>query len=287
MASLTAPRAPARSRTDLQRHVRRAREASVARAGRDARELKPIVQTDSSSRVSAPTVPALTPLQSAAFKCGLLLGAPLALYKIALDVRNQNIAERKRALAASDKTRMSSALEARRNGRLRANAVGDSAKRAEVRRKTNVTDIPIASNVKREVKLPKRGARDAAAKPRRAERATAAVGDGVGSVARKNGPKVKMTLATQCKLPEGVTLSVVGSDAKMKKPLAMQRVGRDRWQIVVELNAGDLRYMYVASEGKKVIKEGSGERRLKIEVDGETLVIDKNEPVFAPAVFSN
>ena len=57
------------------------------------------------------------------------------------------------------KTRMSSALEARRNGRLRANAVGDSAKRAEVRRKTNVTDIPIASNVKREVKLPKRGAR--------------------------------------------------------------------------------------------------------------------------------
>ena len=97
-----------------------------------------------------------------------------------------------------------------------------------------------------------------------------------------------MTLATQCKLPEGVTLSVVGSDAKMKKPLAMQRrVGRDRWQIVVELNAGDLRYMYVASEGKKVIKEGSGERRLKIEVDGETLVIDKNEPVLAPAVFSN
>jgi len=282
MASLTAPRAPARSRTDLQRHARRAREASVARAGRDARELKPIVQTDSSSRVSAPTVPALTPLQSAAFKCGLLLGAPLALYKIALDVRNQNIAERKRALAASDKTRMSSALEARRNGRLRANAVGDSAKRAEVRRKTNVTDIPIASNVKREVKLPKRGA---AAKPRRAERATAAVGDGVGSVARKNGPKVKMTLATQCKLPEGVTLSVVGSDAKMKKPLAMQRVGTDRWQIVVELSAGDLRYMYVASEGKKVIKEGSGERRLKIEVDGETLVIDKNEPVFAPAVF--
>ena len=43
--------------------------------------------------------------------------------------------------------------------------------------------------------------------------------------------------------------------------------------------------MYVASEGKKVIKEGSGERRLKIEVDGETLVIDKNKPVFAPAVF--
>ena len=286
MASLTVPRAPVHHCINAQRHARRARDASIARAGRDVRELTPTVQTDSSSRVSAPTVPALTPLQSAAFKCGLLLGAPLALYKIALDVRNQNIAERKRALAASDKTRISTALDARRDGRLRANAVGQSAKRAEVRRKTNVLDIPIASNVQREVKLPKRGASDASAKPSQAERTTTAGGDGAGAVGVKSGPKVKMTLATQCKLPEGVTLSVVGNDAKIQQPLAMQRVGADRWQIVVELSAGDLRYMYMASEGQKVIKEGNGERRLKIEVDGETLVIDKDEPVFAPAVFS-
>ena len=102
---------------------------------------------------------------------------------------------------------------------------------------------------------------------------------------KAKGPPVKITLATQCALPDGVGLAVVGDDSAIERPIAMQRVGADRYQIVLEVGSGNLTYMYVAKKGDKLIKEnrvkeGKGERTRQIDVDGKPLVIETEAPVF-------
>jgi len=222
-------------------------------------------------------------LQAFAFKCGLVLGLPLSLYKIALDVRAQNIAERRRAAALGAKTRVASALDGRRDGMLRADAVTPRREsRADMRQRTNVMDIPVASNKKRDVVLPKRAAATTARTQTTAvEMKTKAKAKG----SKVKGVPVKVTLATQCALPDSVDLAVVGDDLAIERPVTLQRVGADRYQVVLELGSGDLTYMYVAKKGDKLIrenrvKEGKGERVRRIDVDGKPLIIETEAPVF-------
>jgi hypothetical protein len=266
LSTRCAPRTPSAPRADLKPRPRQENDCFQIAA--------------TSTRALAPPAQ-FTPAQVFAFKCGLVLGLPLALYKIALDVRAQNIAERRRAAALGAKTRAASALDGRRDGMLRADAVAAKREaRSEMRRRTNVMDIPVASNKKREVVMPTRATAKPATKP------TAAVESKATARAPKaKGPPVKITLATQCALPDGVGLAVVGDDSAIERPIAMQRVGADRYQIVLEVGSGNLTYMYVAKKGDKLIKEnrvkeGKGERTRQIDLDGKPLVIETEAPVF-------
>lgn len=218
-----------------------------------------------------------TPAQVMAFKSGLALGVPMALVLIARDVRKQNIEERRRATSLTGKERTASALDGRRGGRLRPMVGGDGGngggryddvRRAEVRRTRNVMDIPIASN-KAAASGEKRAA-PAKPKPKPIPKPTVA----------KKGPPMRVTLASQCELPEGAVLCVVGEDAAIKNPLELKRVGKDRWQVVVELREGDLEYSYVAKKGGKMFKERGGARQRTLRASDNPLIIEERSPNF-------
>lgn len=216
-----------------------------------------------------------TAAQVVAFKSGLALGVPMALVLIARDVRKQNIEERRRATSLTGKERTASALDGRRGGRLRPMVGGDGGngegryddlRRAEVRRTRNVMDIPIAKN-----KAAASGEKRAAsAKPKPIPKPPVA----------KKGPPMRVTLASQCKLPEGAVLCVVGEDAAIKNPLELKRVGKDRWQVVVELREGDLEYSYVAKKGGKMFKERGGARQRTLRASDNPLIIEERSPNF-------
>ncbi|CEF98745.1 unnamed product [Ostreococcus tauri] len=216
-----------------------------------------------------------TPTQRSAFVIGFVLGAPLALYKIAYDVRRQNVAERRRAAAAADRTRVSSALDGRRDGRLRAESVGRIGRRAEVRAQRNVTDIPIASNKPREVKMAKKGVA-----PKTAV-ATPTSKPKPAPVKKVRGKPVKITLATEAVVPEGYSLSVVGDDEAIAKPVALKRVGQNRWQVVLEVGSGELRYSYVAVIGDTMTKDVKGERVRQVPTSESTLIVETEAPSFS------
>ena len=214
-------------------------------------------------------------MQVTAFKSGLALGVPMAMVLIARDVRKQNIEERRRATSLTGKERTASALDGRRGGRLRPMVGGDTGmsddvRRAEVRRTRNVTDIPIASNktVTREMSGAKRAVPSAKSKsiPKT-------------PVASK-GPPMRVTLASQCELPEGAVLCVIGEDAAIKNPLELKRVGKDRWQVVVELREGDLEYSYVAKKGGRMFKERGGVRQRTLRASDNPLIIEERSPNF-------
>ena len=204
--------------------------------------------------------------------------------KIARDIRAQNIAERRRAALAPVKSRISDALDGRRAGRERAAKITPPTPR-ERRAAANTTDVPIFSNVKREVNIRPRGA---AAEPRTSARPTPAPARAAPPARReaalaavKKGPVVKVTLAVQCSLPEGVSLGVVGDDAALRAPLALRRVGADRWQVVADIGSGELRYAYVAIQGDTIIREDGADRRQQISsAGGPPLIIEKNAPTF-------
>lgn len=216
-----------------------------------------------------------TAMQVTAFKSGLALGVPMAMVLIARDVRKQNIEERRRATSLTGKERTASALDGRRGGRLRPMVGGDAGmsddvRRAEVRRTRNVTDIPIASNktVTPEMSGAKRAGPSAKSKsiPKT-------------PVASK-GPPMRVTLASQCELPEGAVLCVIGEDAAIKNPLELKRVGKDRWQVVVELREGDLEYSYVAKKGGRMFKERGGVRQRTLRASDNPLIIEERSPNF-------
>lgn len=216
-----------------------------------------------------------TAAQVMAFKSGLVLGVPMALVLIARDVRKQNIEERRRATSLTGKERTASALDGRRGGRLRPMVQGNGegnysdVRRAEVRRTRNVMDIPIASN-KAAASVEKRAAPRAKPIPKPIPKPTVA----------KKGPPMRVTLASQCELPEGAVLCVVGEDAAIKNPLELKRVGKDRWQVVVELREGDLEYSYVAKKGGKMFKERGGARQRTLRASDNPLIIEERSPNF-------
>mmetsp|Transcript_6277 Transcript_6277/g.21201 ORF Transcript_6277/g.21201 Transcript_6277/m.21201 type:complete len:311 (-) Transcript_6277:2202-3134(-) len=268
---------------------RRTRAAPVVSAARGdvyafapARDASETVQT-----VQATLLPgvALPPAQAVAFNTGLILGIPWALMKIARDIRAQNIAERRRASLAPVKSRISAALDGRRAGRERAAKIVPPTPR-ERRAAANTTDVPIFSNVKREVNIKPRGS--APAEPRAPARpqparapAPTPTRRATAPVAVKKGPVVKVTLAVQCSLPEGVILGVVGDDEALRAPLALRRVGADRWQVVADIGSGELRYSYVAMRGDKIVREEGPERLQRISsAGGPPLIIEKNAPRF-------
>ena len=301
MSSATVPRAvvppPARVTRRPARSTRRA-DGLVVAASRSSQPYAPndvstsVVQTTASS--APPPSLSLTPAQRGAFAIGVILGTPLALYKIALDVRAQNVAERKRAKALADRARATNALDGRRDGLLRAEEVG---RRAEARAKKNVGDIPIASNKKRELVISKKesGAGTAsAAKSKPATPATPATRAPIQPPkvtpprvpaakpqVKKLATPVKITLATQATVPEGFTLCVVGNDEAVSQPVEMKRVGQDRWQVVLEIRSAELRYSYVASNGALLLKEEKGERVRKIDEKANPLVIESVQPMFS------
>jgi len=296
-------RVPPRARA-TRGHHRSARRAVrvVVTASRTSLEYAPnddvsssALQTTASSAPRPPTF-SLTPAQRGAFTIGVILGTPLALYKIALDVRAQNVAERKRAKARADKARATNALAGRRDGLLRAEAVG---RRAEARARTNVGDIPIASNKKRELVIAQKesGAGATRAGATRAGATTPATGVSGTPVKppkvtpprvpaktaqmKKLVKPVNITLATQATVPEGFSLCVVGNDEAVAQPVELKRVGQDRWQVVLKISTAELRYSYVASNGKSTIQEKKGERARKIDEKANPLIIESESPIFS------
>lgn len=130
-------------------------------------------------------------------------------------------------------------------------------------------DIPIASN-KAAASGEKRAAPPAKPKAKPIPKPTVA----------KKGPPMRVTLASQCELPEGAVLCVVGEDAAIKNPLELKRVGKDRWQVVVELREGDLEYSYVAKKGGKMFKERGGARQRTLRASDNPLIIEERSPNF-------
>jgi hypothetical protein len=300
-----------RHRDEDKTQIRRAIIASASSSSTSTSKSKPIPPKKTYSQTQTQTRNVfgfqVTPTQSAAFTLGATLGLPWALYVIARDVRRQNIAERKRAMMESGKARAANALDGKREGRLRASedvfefesrgktaSSGGGAGRADVRRTRNNTDVPLFSNrgstgvtsegaVNKPKRAPSRSERErdanGARKPARVPAAAAPAA--AAPVRLKKGPPVKVTLAVQCLMPEGSTLCVVGDDAAIKQPRDMQRVGADRWQLVLELGQGELRYMYLAKKGDNtLIKAEEGERVRKISADDNPLVIEKTAPKF-------
>lgn len=266
----------------------RVRSSALGASRVDANAYAPVVgDVDAVQTLRTPTLLpglALPRAQAAAFDVGVLLGLPWALLKIARDVRKQNIAERRRAKLAPVKSRVSEALDGRRAGRERA-AKLPSASPRERRALTNANDIPIASNVRREAVVETRAT--AAKNERRApteaiksssERSATRIVSGKGT---KRGAAVKVTLAVRCSLAEGTILGVVGDDDAMRSPQPLRRVGADRWQIVADIAAGELRYAYVAIRGDDIVREEGDERRQLISAaNGPPLIIESNAPKF-------
>ena len=100
-------------------------------------------------------------------------------------------------------------------------------------------------------------------------------------VKKVRGKPVKITLATEAVVPEGYSLSVVGDDEAIAKPVALKRVGQNRWQVVLEVGSGELRYSYVAVIGDTMTKDVKGERVRQVPTSESTLIVETEAPSFS------